>query len=124
MFINRAPSDALALACGAAGGVIGHVAFYWLAAQGFYGLILPGGLVGIAAGLVRHRSPLVAPACTVVALAAGVVTEYHFAPFAADGSLSYFLRHLADLRGMTLLLIAGGGAIGFWGPFRSRTRAA
>jgi hypothetical protein len=122
VFINRTPSDLLAVAAGIAGGALGHRAFQWLASQGFYGLILPGALVGIAAGFVRHRSWGVAVSCTFIALTAGVLTEYHYAPFIADASLTYFLRHLANLRGLTLLLIAGGAAIGFWGPFRSRVR--
>jgi len=119
VFINRTPSDLLAVAAGIVGGALGHLLFQWLASQGFYGLILPGALVGIAAGFVLHRSWGVALSCTFIALTAGVLTEYQYAPFIADASLTYFLRHLA---GLTLLLIAGGAAIGFWGPFRSRVR--
>jgi hypothetical protein len=44
-----------------------------------------------------------------------------YAPFVADGSFGYFVRHVADLRGLTLLMTALGGGIAFYGPFRSRS---
>jgi hypothetical protein len=109
--------------CGAlAGGALGHFAFFWLASQGFYALILPGGLLGLGAGLVRNRSVAVAVVCGLLATALGVFTEYRFAPFAADKSFPFFVSHLFDLRPLTLLLIAAGGAIGFWVPFRRTER--
>ena len=38
-------SNLLALAGAVGGGLIGYFIFMWLAHQGFYGLILPGGLL-------------------------------------------------------------------------------
>jgi len=31
----------------AAGGILGYFAFFWIAGQGFYALMVPGGLVGL-----------------------------------------------------------------------------
>jgi len=122
MTINRTPSDMLALTAAAAGAAVGYAGFWWLAGQGFYGLILPGGLTGIFAGLVVHRSRSVAAAAGLAGLALGAITEFRYAPFLADGSLGYFIGHLADLRPITLITIVAGGVIAFWGPFRSRVR--
>ena len=99
---------------------LGYALFRWAAAQGFYGLALPGGLAGLGAGVVRNRSILVAIACGLFATALGVFAEYRFAPFAADPSFSFFLAHLADLSPVTVVMIALGGVIGFWVPFRRK----
>jgi hypothetical protein len=98
-----------------AGGVLGYFAFLWIARQGFYALMLPGGLVGVGGGLlVRDRSPLRATICCVLALGLGVFAEWSFAPFIKDASLGYFLGHLHELRPITLLMIVAGGAIAYW----------
>jgi hypothetical protein len=110
--------------CGAlAGGALGYFAFFWAAAQGFYALILPGGLLGLGAGIVPNRSLGVPILCGLLATALGVFAEYRYAPFVADESLPYFVSHLFDLRPVTLLLIAVGGLIGFWVPFRRTERS-
>jgi hypothetical protein len=97
------------------GGILGYFAFMWIARQGFYALMLPGGLVGLGGGLwVRDRSPLRAAICSVIALAWGLFAEWRFAPFIKDDSLGYFLSHLHELRPITLLLIVAGGAFGYW----------
>ena len=99
----------------AAGGILGYFAFLWIARQGFYALMLPGGLVGLGGGLlVRDRSPARAAICGVFALALGVFTEWRFAPFVKDESLGYFLSHLHDLAPITLLMILAGGVFGYW----------
>jgi hypothetical protein len=99
----------------AAGGVLGYFAFLWIARQGFYALMLPGGLVGLGGGLwVRDRSPARAAICGVFALALGIFAEWKFAPFIKDASLGYFLTHLHDLQPITLLMILAGGAFGYW----------
>lgn len=100
------------------GGVVGYFGFFWLAHQGFYAMILPGGLVGLGAGMGRGRSVVVSVVCGVGALALGLFTEWRFAPFMADGSLGYFLSHAQNLQPITLIMIAAGGFLGFWPPFR------
>lgn len=89
-----------------------------LAAQGLYGLALPGGLPGSGAGVFKTRSKVVPAVCGLLALALGLFTEWHFAPFVADTGLGYFVSHIHQLRPITLIMIAVGTLIGFWIPFR------
>jgi hypothetical protein len=101
-----------------AGGLLGYFAFQWVLSQGFYGLVLPGGLLGLGAGSAKNRWLWLAIVCGIAALALGLFTEWHFFPFKADASLGYFLLHVYQLQGWTLVMLALGGAIGFWVPFR------
>jgi hypothetical protein len=121
------PSEVANFARGLAGavlgGVIGWFAFFWIARQGFYMLALPGGLLGVGASMLMRRGSL--PFAVVAGLAAtalGVIAEWRLAPFTADASLSYFLAHVHQLRPFTLIMIAIGGFIGFWMPFRGGPR--
>ncbi len=109
---------ALVLGGAVLGGVVGYFAFGWLITQGFYGLILPGGLLGLGAGIVPCRARWPSVICGVMALTLGLVTESRFFPFKADDSFGYFLSHVHQLNTVTLLMIAAGTAIGFWVPFR------
>ncbi|HEV2972685.1 MAG TPA: hypothetical protein VGY55_22145 [Pirellulales bacterium] len=113
----------LALAGAIVGGTIGFFGFGWLLGQGFYALVLPGGLMGIGAGWVFNRSIFVAIICGVTATALGLVAEWNFRPFNADDSLGFYFRHLGDLQPITFLMIVLGGAIGFWVPYRRLKRA-
>jgi hypothetical protein len=101
-----------------AGAVLGYFACIWLASQGFYALALPGGLLGLGAGLGKSRSVLPAVLCGLVAVGLGLFTDWHLFPFAKDESLQFYLLHVHDLSPVTLLMIAAGGAIGFYVPFR------
>jgi hypothetical protein len=112
----------LAIAGAIVGGAIGLWVFGWLLDQGLYGLVLPGGLLGIGAGFVKNRSIFVAVACGIAALGLGIVAEWHHFPFAADEGLGFFVGHIFDLQPATLLMIGLGAAIGFWVPFRRRER--
>lgn len=107
----------LVLAGAVAGGVVGYLAFAWLYGYGFYGMVLPGGLLGIGAGLARNRSVLVAIVCGLLATGLGLYTEWHFRPWVRDESLGYFLAHIPELSPVTLLMIAAGGVIGFYIPY-------
>jgi hypothetical protein len=105
----------LGLAGAATGGVLGYLAFGWLAAQGFYALALPGVLLGLgAAVLAKKRSMPMAVACGILALGLGGFAEWKHFPFAKDDSLAYFLTQLADLRPLTLIFICLGCFGGFW----------
>jgi hypothetical protein len=105
----------LGLLGAAAGGFLGYCAFFWMARQGFYALVLPGAALGLGCGLLaRGKSYGLAIVCGVLALLLGLVTEWRFAPFAADGSLPFFLAHLGDLRPFTLMAIVAGGIAAFW----------
>jgi hypothetical protein len=117
---QAAKSNLLAIAGAIVGGLIGYFIFIWLASQGFYGLIIPGGLIGIAAGFAKSKSLAIAIVCGIAALFLGLFCEWKFAPFNADDSLGYLLSHFYELKPVTLLMIAAGAAIGFWAPFRHR----
>lgn len=94
----------------------------FLADRGFYAMVLPGGALGLIAGIPRSRSIAVPILCGLLAVVTGLMTEYRFAPFVADSSLGYFVAHVGNLSPVTLLLIGLGGLIGFWVPFRRRVR--
>jgi hypothetical protein len=110
----------LALTLGALGGLLGYLGFVLLLERGFYALVLPGGLFGLSAGIVKTRGVFVACLSTIMAIVAGLIAEHRFAPFTADASLLYFLLHAASLRPVTLAIVGLGGLIGFWVPFRRR----
>ena len=109
---------ALVFGGAAVGGLVGHFGFGWLLSQGFYGLILPGGLLGMGAGSVECRWRWPSVVCGVLAFVLGLVTEWRFFPFALDVSFSYFLSHMYELSTTTWLMLTVGTAIGFWVPFR------
>lgn len=117
-------SDLLTVALACVGGLLGYLGFVQLLGQGYYALVLPGGILGLAAGIPRSRSRIVPILCGILAIWAGLLAEHRFAPFVADRSLGFFLTHISDLKPMTLLLIGLGGLIGFWVPFRRRARRA
>jgi hypothetical protein len=108
----------LVLGGAVAGGLVGYWAFFWILKQGFYALILPGGLLGLGAGLARNRSLPLAIVCGLLATALGLFAEWRCSPFEKDDSLGYFLLHVHHNPPITLLMIALGGFFGFWVPFR------
>ena len=116
-------ANLLAFVGAIAGGLVGYFAFFWIARQGFYGLILPGCLLGIGAGLFPTRSVAVCIVCGLSALALGLFTEWRFAPFIQDNGLRYFLSHIHQLKPITLVMIGAGAFIGFYSPFRRRGNA-
>jgi hypothetical protein len=114
----------LALGGALVGGVLGYFAFFWIVRQGLYGLILPGALVGLGAGIVANRSVWVAVVCGLMAIGVGLFTEYRFAPFVDDESFSFFLANVQHKQPVTLLMICVGGFIGFWIPFQRRPQVS
>jgi hypothetical protein len=96
--------------CGALiGGAVGYLAFFWIARQGFYALVVPGALLGLVAGyFARHRSQTLGIICGVAGLLLGLVIQWQFAPFVRDGSLLYFVTHLHHLRSFTWLMLILG----------------
>ncbi len=109
---------ALAFTGAIIGGTAGYFVFFWIVRQGFYGLILPGGLLGLGASVVPSRSVWFCAVFGVMALALGLFTEWRFAPFIKDGSLFFFLARVYQLRPITLFMIGAGAVISFWAPFR------
>src|SRR5262245_61877252 len=107
----------LVLAGAAAGGIVGYYAFLWAYHQGFYALILPGGMIGVGAGLAKNQSVLLAVVCGVAALALGLFAEWSARPFSKDESFGYLVTHVTDLTPITLIMLAVGTIIGFYIPF-------
>jgi hypothetical protein len=106
---------ALCLAGGVAGGLLGYLAFVWMAGQGLYAIVLPGAGIGLGCGALAQRSSLATGLVAgLAALAAGIYAQWRFAPFVADDSLGFFLQHLGDVQPAMLLMIAFGGLCGFW----------
>ena len=96
------------------GGCVGYYAFFWLTQQGFYALILPPALLGLAAGFAsRQRSVPLAIICAVAGLGLGLFTEWNFAPFVADKSLGYFLTHVHQLKPLTLIMLTIGVVVSY-----------
>jgi hypothetical protein len=114
--------NALVITLGVLGGVAGHLLFFVLAARGLYGLAIPGGCVGLFAGIVKGRSVRVALLCGVLAFLAGVVTQWRFAGWLDEGWIRS-LHHFPALPPMTVLLLALGTFAGFWVPFRRLERS-
>jgi hypothetical protein len=118
---NGAVNFVRGLAGALLGGIAGYFVFAWIARQGIYAPVVPGGLVGFGASALLKRSSLpLAVACGVLALGVGLYSECRVVPFIADPSLGYFLTHLQDLRPITQIALVAGGVLGFWIPFRTR----
>jgi len=104
----------LGLLGAAVGGALGYFAFFWVARQGFYALVLPPALLGFGASLCAgQRSLPLAAICGIAGLGLGLFTEYRFASFAADPSFFYFVTHVSDLKPITLIMLALGALTSF-----------
>jgi hypothetical protein len=112
---SRVVSTILSVIGGVVGGVIGYIAFSWLVAQNLYGLMIPGACVGLGCGLLsRNQSVVRGVVCALAAVALALYTEWKFFPFIADRSLGYLLRHVFELKPLTLVMIVVGGLIAYW----------
>lgn len=97
------------------GGVAGYFVFVWLVSQGFYALVLPGAMLGLACGYAsKIRSPWLAAVGGVGATLLLIFCEWKTFPFVADDSFSYFVVHLHQLRGLTLIFLLLGILAGAW----------
>jgi hypothetical protein len=91
------------------GGLVGYWLFFWIVKQGFYGLVLPPAMLGLAAGACAGRkSHLLAVICAVAGFGLALFAEWRFEPFIADPSLAYFLTHLPALRPVTWIMLGLG----------------
>jgi hypothetical protein len=108
------PNNALGLIAAAAGGSVGYFIFFWMTRQGFYTLIIPPALLGLAGGLATgRRSQLFGIACGIAGLGLALFVEWRFAPFAADESFTFFLTHLHKRKPLTLLMLVIGTVISY-----------
>ena len=109
------PNWILAIIGAVGGGVLGYVIFFLLAGQGFYAMVLPVAAPGLGGGaMLRGRSTAFGIVCGVLGVVLGLFIEWRFAPFVADPGFIYFAAHLYKLSAVTLVMIAVGGACGFW----------
>ena len=99
----------------AIGGLLGYFAFFWIAGQGFYALVLPGASLGIGFGIL-HRGQTTAGGvlCAILAILLGLYSDWKFAPFDKDASLIFFLTHVHQVEPIVLIMIAVGGCCGYW----------
>lgn len=105
------------------GGALGVFVSWILVKQGMHAAAAPGVLLGLGAGLFRHRFIAVPIVYCLLAIAVGIGTEAWLFPFRADDSVSYFVTHLHQVLPSSLILIAVGGAMGFYGPYRAMSPA-
>jgi hypothetical protein len=106
-------SNLLGVVGAIAGGVAGFYTFKWLYHQGFYGMMIPGALLGLGAGLLaRHRSLARGVACAIAALALALYT--HWAVASTAPTFTDFLAQVKDLQPVMLLMIGLGTGIAFW----------
>jgi hypothetical protein len=97
------------------GGAVGIFVFQLLARQGLYGIMIPGAILGLGAGLVaRGRSIPLGVACALAALALAIFAEWTMFPFAKDKSLGFFIAHVHELPAMKLVMIGIGALFAFW----------
>jgi hypothetical protein len=97
------------------GGALGYYIFMWIVDQGFYGLMIPGALLGLGCSLLsQHRSHVRGVICAAAACLLGLYSEWKFAPFRADASLGYFMSHVAELKPITQGMIVLGAFFAYW----------
>ncbi len=112
---ERLMSTLFSVIGGAVGGFVGYKAFSWLYDHGYYGMMIPGGLLGLGCGmLARHSSQIRGVVAAVAGLLLGLFTEWQFFPFRADGSFSYLLTHVHQILSVHLLMIGLGGFFAYW----------
>ena len=103
------------VAGGVAGGIVGYFVFLWLWKQGFYGLMIPGALIGLGCSLLAgDRSVARGIMAAVAAGALSLYAEWKVVTFVADGSFSYMVLHFYEKPPVTLLMFAGGIILAYW----------
>jgi hypothetical protein len=112
---ERIVSHVLGFVGAAAGGALGFFVFGWLLARGFYGGLLPGGLLGVGCALAsRHPSQARGIVCGVAGLALGLFAESWYRYFRMDPSLPYFFSHLQDISSVDWIFLVIGALLAYW----------
>lgn len=107
----------LSLLGAGAGGVLGYfaVAGFLLWQGDLSGLVLPGALIGIGAGLfARHESTARGALCGLAALAVGVFCAWQLSPFDDDPAKDFLLWHFAQLGPIPPFMVILGGLLAFF----------
>lgn len=105
---------------GLIGAALGYFLFSWVMRQGFVPLALPGGFIGIGAGLFKGpRTIWPSIALGIFGLIWGAFCYWKFLA-GEQYPFTTFLSNPQDLPAIHLGLLALGGLVAFWIPFRRR----
>ncbi|MHC5538041.1 hypothetical protein ACYOEI_07385 [Singulisphaera rosea] len=97
------------------GGVLGYKIFVWLADHQYYGLMIPGALLGLGCNVLSlHASRARGIACGIAAAVLSFYCEWVVAPFKIDDTFGYLVSHAYNLSPVTLVMIAAGTGFAFW----------
>lgn len=108
-------SNILGLIGAVAGGVLGYYLFLWMIDQEFYGLMIPGALLGLGCGLLSgHVSHVRGLACAVAAVFLGMFSEWHFRWFKDDESFGYLITHFHQKTPLTIVMLVAGAFFAYW----------
>ena len=98
-----------------AGGFLGYYTFQWLYNHGFYGMMIPGALIGLGGSLLTQASSQTRGfVCAAAALGLSVLMEWRFFPFIDDSRFRYFVRHFLEVNSVHLAMIAAGAFFAYW----------
>jgi CBS-domain-containing membrane protein len=97
------------------GTALGTLAYWLLLQRGTHALAAVGAgtALGVAAA-ARTRSTPWSIATAMLAVLASLAVEATFRPFTADPSFGYFVAHVADLPGGSLVSLAVVTGLGAW----------
>jgi hypothetical protein len=113
--MRQVASNVLGLIGAVIGGALGYYIFDWLTFYHFYGMMIPGALLGLGCGLLaQHPSRLRGLICALAALCLGVYAEWRLSPFIADRSFKYFLTNITSVNPVSLAMIAAGAFFAYW----------
>ena len=97
------------LAGGIAGAAAGFAVCWWILSYGIYAPVLPGAGLGFGFATASGDSGRAYGfVCGVMAIVAGLVTEWKCFPFIADPGFIYMLTHIHGVNPIHLLLLAIG----------------
>jgi hypothetical protein len=106
-------SNFLGLVGAMIGGALGFYIFLWLLKQGYYGLIVPGALLGLGCSLLaQHRSMARGVVCGVAALVLSQFADWYCT--ITDLGFFTFLKEGKTLTPVTMLMTGVATLVAFW----------
>src|SRR5271157_4934462 len=107
----------LGLAGAVGGGIAGFFIFYGLCTVRLYALVVPGAVLGLAAGaLLKERMPLFGVLCAALALLLGFFCHW-WMRIPSDGEepgFCYLLAHPSHITPIFLVMIVLGALCAYW----------
>jgi len=105
---SRIASHLLGLVGATLGAILGYYTFRWIYHHGFYGMMIPGAMLGLGCGsLARHPSTIRGGACAAAALALGLFAEWSVS-YGGRLSLGEFSSEISQPDLIAILMIAAG----------------